>query len=199
MRNDLLQALREMRATYPLIDLRDRATFIRNLVFVHNVITASEKLLEVAAAESTGELRSYFEAHLAEERGHVQWLAEDLASAGIDVGAMPVLPLAMAMAGSQYYLIYHDDPAALLGYMAMLECFPATGEQIRGLEEAHGADLCRTLRYHATHDVDHGADVLNQIDKLSAQQFGTVKRNAIQTATYIGAAIQKMTEAACTA
>jgi hypothetical protein len=196
MRADLMKALIEARAQWPRVDLLDRETFIRNLLFVHNVITATPQLLHVAMKQSSSELSRYFRAHLEEERDHAAWLAEDLSSAGVDARAMTISPQAVAMAGSQYYLIYHVDPAALLGYMAALECFPAPLEQVEALESAHGLDLCRTLRYHATHDIDHGADVLEQVDKLSPQQFTIVMDNAMQTAAFIGSAIGAMT---CTA
>jgi hypothetical protein len=197
MRADLMKALIEARAQWPRVDLLDRETFIRNLIFVHNVITATPQLLHVAMKQSgLGPLARYFEAHLAEEQDHARWLAADLATAGVDVHARPLSPDAIAMAGSQYYLIYHVDPAALLGYMAALECFPAPEDQILRLEEAHGVDLCRTLRYHATHDIDHGADVLEQVDKLNPRQFRIVMDNAMQTAAFIGSAIGAMT---CTA
>jgi hypothetical protein len=192
MRNELLSALRDVRATWPAIDLLDRAVFIRNLVFVHSVIVASENLLRVARDCSELPLQTYFAEHLKEERQHEKWLANDLASAGIDVRDCEISRDAMAMAGSQYYLIYHVDPCALLGYMAALECFPSSMEQIERLEEAHGKELCWTMRYHAAHDIEHGADVLAQIDKLSARQFELVKQNAVQTAAYIGSAISKM-------
>jgi hypothetical protein len=200
MRADLMKALCEARARYPRIDLLDRETFIRNLVFVHNIITATPQLLSAAMMHSAGDLSAYFEAHLEEERDHARWLAEDLGSEGIDVFTLPVSPEAVAMAGSQYYLIYHVDPAALLGYMAVLECFPMPEEQVRRLEEAHGADLCRTLRYHAVHDIDHGSDVLTQIDKLDARRFRIAMDSAMQTAAFIGSAISKIAGATtCTA
>ena len=104
------------------------------------------------------------------------------------------------MAGSQYYLIYHVDPAALLGYMAALECFPMPLEQVEALERAHGADLCRTLRYHAAHDIEHGSGVLEQIDKLDARRFQIAMDSAMQTAAFIGSAISKIAGATtCTA
>jgi hypothetical protein len=197
MRADLMKALIEARAQWPRVDLLDRETFIRNLVFVHNVITATPQLLHVAMKQcGQGPLARYYEAHLAEEHDHARWLAADLATTGVDVHALPASRDAIAMAGSQYYLIYHVDPAALLGYMAALECFPTPEDQIRRLEETHGVDLCRTLRYHATHDIDHGADVLEQVDKLNPRQFRIVMDNAMQTAAFIGSAIGAMT---CTA
>lgn len=190
----LLAVLRDVRGQYPAVDLTKPRAFLRNLVFLHNVITASEHMLEVAAKCAQGHLREYFAAHLEEERRHEAWLADDLESVGVDVSALPISPEAVAMAGSQYYLIFHVDPGALLGYMAVLECFPLSDEQIALLESAHGKKLCRTLRYHATHDVDHGADLLAVIDKLPAQRFQLVLENAVQTALYIGAAAAKLTQ-----
>lgn len=190
-RDQLIQTLREVRASYPTVDLSRRDVFLRNLTFIHNVISASENLLRVARDCSHGHLAAYFDEHLAEERQHENWLAADLAHADIDVKALPISPEAVAMAGSQYYLIHHVDPAALLGYMAVLECFPLDAAALGKLEEIHGKQLCRTLRYHAEHDIEHGADVLDQIDMLSEKQFQLVMQNAVQTALYIGSAISK--------
>lgn len=190
-RDQLLQALREVRATYPAIDLTRRDIFLRNLIFVHNVISASEGLLRAACDRSIGELKAYFADHLKEEAGHAFWLRNDLATANINVAALPALPEAVAMAGSQYYLIHHVDPVALLGYMAVLECFPVDTEALEKLEEIHGKTLCRTLRYHAEHDISHGSDVLDEVDLLDEKQFQLVMQNAVQTALYIGSAISK--------
>lgn len=190
-RYQLLDAVRAVRAAYVPIDLTRRDVFLRNLIFIHNVIRASESLLQTARDRSRGTLRTYFDEHLKEECAHECWLAEDLASADIDVSALPILPEAVAMAGSQYYLIHHVDPAALLGYMAVLECFPIDAAALEMLEEIHGKQLCRTLRYHAEHDVSHGVDVLDMVDVLSEKQFQLVMQTAIQTAFYIGSAISK--------
>lgn len=190
-RDQLMQAVRDVRATYPGIDLTRRDVFLRNLIFIHNVIAASESLLRAACDRSIGELKAYFADHLKEEAGHEFWLRNDLATADIHVKSLPVLPEAVAMAGSQYYLIHHVDPVALLGYMAVLECFPIDIEALEKLEEIHGKELCRTLRYHAEHDVSHGADVLDEIDLLDDKQFQLVMQNAVQTALYICSAISK--------
>ncbi|AQG98659.1 hypothetical protein A9R05_07280 [Burkholderia sp. KK1] len=190
-RDRLLQAVHAVRETYPQIDLSRRDVFLRNLIFVHNVSTASESLLRAACDRSIGGMKAYFAEHLKEEAGHAFWLRHDLATANIDVASLPVLPEAAAMAGSQYYLIHHVDPVGLLGYMAVLECFPIDGAALEKLEEIHGKQLCRTLRYHAEHDIDHGADVLDQVDALDDKQFQLVMQNAVQTAFYIGSAISK--------
>lgn len=187
----LLQAIRGVMNQWPLPDLGDQATFIRNLVFLHRVILASESLLEFAVPRADGELRDYYADHLEEERRHDEWLALDLESVGVDVDAEPYPIEAVAAAGSQYYLVGHVDPCALLGYMAVLECFPMPVERLEQLEGIYGLPLCRTLRHHAMHDISHSADLLEQVDSLNEKQFQLVVQNAVQTALFIGSAISK--------
>lgn len=190
----LMQVLRTYVTQYPEIDMAQPAVFARYLAFIHDVIVASEHILEGAAERSTGELRRFFSEHLEEERGHAEWLEEDLASASIDLAARLVVTEAVAMAGSQYYLIQHIDPVAVLGYMAVLECFPMSKEQVEKLEAIHGEKLCRTLRYHATHDVQHGADVLKMINAIPNERLGIVLQNAAQTALYFISAASKFAQ-----
>ncbi|NMV41831.1 iron-containing redox enzyme family protein [Ralstonia insidiosa] len=190
----LMQVLRTYVTQYPQTDMAQPAVFAGYLAFIHDVIIASEHILEAASERSSGELQRFFSEHLEEEHGHAEWLEEDLASAGIDLAARLVVTEAVAMAGSQYYLIRHIDPAAVLGYMAVLECFPMSKEQVEKLEEIHGQKLCRTLRYHATHDVQHGADVLKMIDALPSEQLGIVIQNAVQTALYFISAASKFAQ-----
>lgn len=187
----LRAAVQSVLDSHPALNMTDRVVFLRNLVFMYAVMVASENLLRTAASHSDGYLRAYFEHHLEEESGHERWLADDLADAGIDLSALPISPEAVAMAGAQYYLIHHVDAAALLGYMAVLECFPADLGVVEKMESLHGERLCRTLRYHATHDVEHGADLMQVIDQLPESRFRLVVENAIQTAFYIGAAASK--------
>jgi hypothetical protein len=177
----VVEAIKHIRAEQRF-DLTSYHKVLANLVFVHQVITASESLLEEAVKASSGELREYFAEHLEEERGHQEWLAGDLMTAGVDVALMPLSQIAVAMAGSQYYLIKHISPIALLGYMAVLEGCPATLEAVEQLEAMHGKDLFRTLRYHAEHDIDHGKALFALIDKHADP---LVMRSAVQTATYM--------------
>lgn len=187
----LIHVIRDIMAQWPVVDLKNRHTFVNNLIFMHRIIIASEALLEEAVEHAGGELRDYLAAHLEEERRHDEWLAEDLASAGVDVSACQFQSEAVAAAGTQYYLIRHVDPHALLGYMAVLECFPMPFKRLAELEEVHGKALCRTLRHHSVHDVSHSADLLAQVDSLNDRQFALALQNAVQTAIYIGSAISK--------
>ena len=187
----LLAELERVRAGYKSADLRDVDVLRRNLTFVYHVIKGSENLLAVAIQCSTHErgLNAYFRAHLEEERDHCKWLEDDLAMLGVNARAEGVPFLVSEMVGSQYYLLYHVDCAALLGYMAVLECFPVPIEAVLALEGIHGTAPLRTLRYHAEHDVDHGARLLEVVDGLAPLRQGMVMQNALRTAQFLGIAI----------
>lgn len=165
---------------YPLpqLDIHNRAIFIGNLLFVHSLMLASEDLIETALAQELPDnLRGYFNEHLAEERNHAIWLQADLRSLGVE----PRLDWnAAQIAGTQYYLIKHVDPKALLGYMAALECRPMSMEHVEYLESLYGLEAMRCMRYHAVHDQDHGKELLEFIDTFEDQDL--IIRNAELTA-----------------
>lgn len=173
-------------------DFQSKEVVVRNLTFLYHTMKASEHLLEVAVSQSKDrpELHAYFKEHLEEERGHHRWLADDLKAASIDAEKSAIPLRAVEMVGTQYYLMHHVDPAALLGYMVLQECFSARLEVIDRLEELHGKDLFRTLRYHAEHDIDHGADIADALDRLPETSQSIVLENAIQAARYFCAATQ---------
>jgi hypothetical protein len=180
----IMREVSALRATAPASDLTCQRILRANLAFVHQVIVASEGLLADAAAGSDGDLRAYFLRHLEEERGHAAWLAEDLGGADF-----PRSRAAVAMAGSMYYMIKHVSPACLLGYMLVLECFSMPLNLVEELERLHGKHLLRTVRYHAEHDPDHGADVLAMID---AHYCPEILHSAIETARYINEFAQEL-------
>lgn len=168
-----------IRARGAMLDMADKRVVIANLVFVHQLITASESLLVEAAKRATGDLKRYYREHWTEERGHEAWLAKDLKTAGVDVKTIWPLRRAVEMAGAQYYLVRHVSPACLLGYMAVLEGSPMPLANIGLLEEIHGKPLLRTLRYHAEHDIEHRKEVFRMID---ANPHPLTLDNAVHTA-----------------
>lgn len=180
--NTVIQALKDFRADSPVLDYTNINNVVANLVFIHQVITASEGLLEAAVEASEGELQEYFISHLEEERGHEKWLAADLMTQGVDVKTVPLSRKAVEMAGSQYYLIKHVNPSCLLGYMAVLEGFPVEIQAVEILESLHGKDLFKTLRYHCEHDLEHRKELFAMIDKFPSDD---ILRNAVQTAIYM--------------
>lgn len=126
---------------------------------------ASAPLLEFAIARAKGELKDYYTKHLVEERGHDEMLLEDLK--GLGVGSVPFNFSAALVAGSQYYLIAHEHPALLLGYMIALEREPMPMEMVKSLEVQHGASLS-ALAHHAEHDRAHLKDLVEQFMLLPA-------------------------------
>ena len=188
----VVTSVREVLKNAKSPDLADINSVLRNLTFLYHTMKASEHLLEVAVecSKCRPELQASYAEHLEEERGHHLWLATDLNSAGVDVLKTGVPVKAVEMVGSQYYLMHHVDAAALLGYMALMECFSCSLEVVEKLEEAYGKELFRTVRYHAEHDTDHGADVADAIDRLPEASKALVLENAMQAARYFCAATQ---------
>lgn len=171
----------ELRKEDSVIDLADRTTLILNLVWLHQVVVASENLMALAAAEAHSAakvFRAYMTAHLEEERHHAEWLADDLRTVGVDVRKLPLNRSAVELAGSQYYLIHHVSPAAILGYMAVLEGFTFPLDMLEQLEAIHGKELLRCLRYHAENDIEHRKELFKVIDQLDDP---IIHANAIRT------------------
>jgi len=185
----VITAVRE-RLTQHLMRPLSHEVALNNMTFLYHSIRASEDLLRLAKSRSRGALREYYAAHLKEEIGHHLWLEQDLANAGIQAKQTPIPRLAVEMVGSQFYLIRYVDPAALLGYLAVMEGFPRSKALIEKFEAAFGHEL-PTLRYHATHDVDHIADLVKMIDAVPEKSKPMVLESAIQTAWYAGTAAQQ--------
>lgn len=169
---------------------------IPNLIFLYHVIVASENLLQVAIAQTTDSvLKAYFEKHLEEERDHAKWLAEDLRCVNIEVGETEPPLISVQMAGSLYYLVYHAHPAALLGYMRVLESWPMNKAHFAQLGKRYPEALLRTLNHHIDHDPDHLEDLLavialvpehaKLIDDVSVMTRNYLKQAASQLATLV--------------
>lgn len=152
-------------AKYPLpsYDIGNREAFIANLQLIHSFVIASESLLEcVLQQELSEELHSYYTEHLAEERNHVVMLELDLQA----LNAAPKINWnAAQIVGTQYYLIKHVSPVALLGYMAALECRPSPLADVDILNSLYG-DSMRFISHHAQHDIVHGQELTALIDTM---------------------------------
>lgn len=161
----IMDILTDMQVNTPVVMLGDREVIHKMLVNAYQIIVASGQLL-LEATVGEDDISTYYLRHYQEEFNHADWLSEDLASVGIDARSQTVNPLVAQLVGMQYYFIKHMHPAMLLGYMAVLECFPAQMDDVRVLENLYGKQLLRTLRFHAEHDIDHGKEVLAVIDTI---------------------------------
>lgn len=164
-----------------------------NLAFVYRLIVASERLLERAKQQVLERwhetecryLLDYYRQHLAEETGHAEMLADDLLRLG--VRDIPRFHLAELMAGSQYYLIEHEHPAALLGYMAALESREIKLDDVTQLEIETGVQMS-ALRLHAERDPHHIREIREMIEKLPAEVRQLVTINEMRVRDQLAAA-----------
>lgn len=141
-----------------VVNAAERDQLVANLMFVYQVMRASTNLLRVAISLlGEGRLRTYYEKHLREEENHAEWLLEDLD------GQKEYSPLAAAIAGTAYYLVYHEHPAALLGYMLAMETSTIDEKLLCKLEAIHGEKLLRTVRIHVVEDTAHRKEILDEI------------------------------------
>jgi hypothetical protein len=186
----LVKEVNRVLTSYGRIDFHNRLALLANLVFIYHAIKASSKLCYVAGElERDNDLSEYFFNHGHEEEGHDKWLAEDLATAGVSVNQTSIPSAVPEMVGGVYYLIYHVEPAALLGYMLVMESGALQEEQLTSLEETHGKELIRTLRYHSEHDPDHLDTLKFMIDSLPDHRKWIVSQTAVKAAHYIGRAL----------
>lgn len=188
---DLLARLTEIHHSVK-VNLTNRKQFILNLHFVYQLMRASEQLLVVAASLATGDLQKFYYDHLQEERGHDKWLLRDLNNAGIEIA--PWHSGATKIAGAQYYHVIHTHPAALLGYMMVMEGNPMSLWMIEQLEEIHGKSLLTTVRYHAEHDIEHRDEILRIVNSLSPVEQKVIEEVAIETALDVAKALQEAIE-----
>lgn len=142
------------------------------------VIQASIPLLEVALEESRKlsptdsvalGLSSYLAQHIEEERGHDEWLREDLSLLGVDLNSIPYpSPHVASMVGAQFYWARYAHPVAILGYLGVLEGESPEESFFVEMADRSGlpAGAFTTLRYHARVDGAHWRDLLNVLDQL---------------------------------
>jgi len=142
------------------------------LVQSHCIIRASVPLMEAARDRSrslrgdpvAAAVADYTACHIDEERGHDDWLLEDLAAIGVDPATVLTRPPPVAVAalvGAQYYWIHHFHPVALLGYMLLLEGYPPSAADVGSLRArtGYGPEAFRTLLLHADLDPHHGEEL----------------------------------------
>lgn len=159
-------------------DLRE--LYPRYLCALHTAIRATVPLMELALERSrllaatdpvAAGTADYLTRHIREERGHDEWLRQDLAAIGSDpdepLRGMPGTAVAN-LVGAQYYWIRHHHPVCLLGHIAVLEGYPPSPDLGRVLAERTGfpADGFRTLHRHAALDVRHRDELMRTIDRL---------------------------------
>lgn len=168
------------------------------LIALHMMIRTSVPLMEAAHREClplaergdevARHLARYLDRHIDEERGHDDWLLEDLELIGVPratvLARVPRYDIA-CLTGAQYYYVFHHHPIALLGYIATIEGYPPLEELAHVAADATGYPLTafRTIRKHANLDVFHRRELDEMIDELPLDeaQVELVNTAAIRT------------------
>jgi hypothetical protein len=177
--DDVRAAVRPIVQSFPMVPVENRKLYVGALTVCYHSMVASEPLLKLAAGLE-GPHQGYFVLHEAEERGHEKWMAEDIEALEGEIGEP--FPEIITMCGEMYYRVRHQNPAALLGYMATIEGFPLDEAVVRRLQELYPKGS-RTLTYHSLHDISHGHDLKEQLDHHTAfAEQDLIMVSAIRTA-----------------
>ena len=152
----------------------------RYLVATHAVIRTTALLLETAVARArvlgdtdpvAAGAAEYFERHIEEERGHDEWVLDDLELMGVDrevaLRRVPS-PTAARFVGAQYYWILHYHPVALFGYFAVMEGSPPQRLLIDELVERTGYPRAafHSFAAHGELDPGHIQELYEALDSL---------------------------------
>jgi hypothetical protein len=144
---------------------------------------------------------SYLSRHIPEEKGHDDWLVEDLKHLGIEPSAsfrrMPSLSAA-SLVGAQYYWINHFHPVCLLGYIAVLEGTPPTTTYFERVVKRSGLpkQAFSSLFKHARLDPQHCADLDKALDNLplTSEHSAMLGISALQTVHLLTRVIEELVE-----
>lgn len=115
----------------------------------------------------------YLTKHVSEERGHCEWVLDDLAALGFDRVAESGRALsfhASSLLGSAYTWSFEAHPAAILGFLAVFEGDPMTVPFLESVIARHGMPKEAFGFYldHARIDPQHSADIFAAIDQVVA-------------------------------
>lgn len=182
LRQKIELATRPFRVAFNALvtDPRIAELWPRYLVSTHTVIRTTEALMETAVGRArqladtdpvAAGAAEYFERHIEEERGHDEWVLDDLELMGVDredvLRRIPG-PTAARVVGAQYYWILHYHPVALFGYFAVKEGFPPQPALIDGLIERTGYPRAafHSFAAHGELDPQHRKEIDEALDAL---------------------------------
>jgi len=175
-----------------------RSWFREYLITAHSIIRSSVPLMRAAHLQCSSvldkqdlliKLQDYFKSHINEERGHDDWILEDLEVIGIPrCECLERKPpqIVAELVGTQYYWIYHWHPVSLLGYISFLEGNPPRDEWIRHLRKTteYPEAAFRTIVMHSELDPCHRDDLDELLDTLplTIEQKHWIINNALYSA-----------------
>ena len=122
--------------------------------------------------------------HMQEEKHHEKLFERDLQAMGHPVEELKEWPITSQLYQSQYYLVEHESPMALLGNIFYLEGMSiyAGPEILSRTLAAHGSKACSFMKVHVSEDTDHIAKATNALAKLNEEDLTAVQKSHAQTA-----------------
>jgi hypothetical protein len=147
---------------------------------MHSIIRATSPSMRAAAISAEGraaedpvcaDLARYLFRHAEEERGHDEWMIDDLAVMGVPrdevLRRMPSQAVA-ELVGAQYFWLHHYHPIAYVSYIAVLEGPPGV-DFLESVVKRTGLprEAFSTFFNHAYLDPTHVAEFNEFLDGLA--------------------------------
>ncbi len=193
---ELAAPLKSDLLAFPIDQRRAYGDFLAQ---VYYWVSHSTRLLALAASrlgtEHEAQHRRMLE-HAREENGHHLYAERDLRHLDLRVADFSELPTTAALYQTQYYLIEHVHPAALFGYIILLEgvsvlCGRSGFERAR---EAFGERGASFLKMHSDADEDHLPKAFATVAGLPAELQATIKTNCQRSAELFRATLRAILE-----
>ena len=164
----------------------DKIAFGDYLAQTYYYVTHSERLLALAGGlmnDSDRMMQRRFFKHLSEENSHDLMVKKDLENLGYSLSDFPERPETKIFWETQYYKIEHIDPAALMGYILLLEDVASSVciwiyQQI---EKNRGKNCGTFLRVHGEEDPGHVSAAKSVIHSLSKERQEVIFMNLRQS------------------
>jgi pyrroloquinoline quinone (PQQ) biosynthesis protein C len=147
---------------------------------LYSIVSCSVPLMSAAHQRATelagtdplaAKTAEYLKAHMEEELHHDEWLLNDLVASGMDradiLNRAPSANIAR-LVGAQYCWIRHAHPAALFGYLGVIEGNPPLPEHLEEirLQTGYPAETFRCMHLHAADDIEHLRELRATITEL---------------------------------
>lgn len=165
----------------------NKLAYAHYLAQTYYYVCHSTRLLAAAAARFSQEdqgLHKRFLGHTGEENAHELLALRDLQKLGYDIKDFPEFAQTKTMYEIQYHKIEHYDPAAVMGYILVLETVAAN--DLKWLNEKltalYGKDCAKFIRVHAEEDPDHVEKALKVIEGLKKDRLPAIDMNIEQSA-----------------
>jgi hypothetical protein len=160
--------------------------FTSFLLELYSLVTCSVPLMSAAYERASAlaptdalaaRCAAYLQQHIEEERHHDEWLLNDLVASGMDRATLLRRPPSANVArlvGAQYCWIRHAHPAALFGYLGVIEGNPPLAEHLEEIriQTGYPAETFRCLHLHAADDIEHLEELRTTITGLPLTDAG---------------------------